>query len=178
MTLRRDSDAARRFANSRSQIKRNPDKPLGHGKTRKPMAQVSAAGRAKKSRARARAELRGTPGSWIAALEEASGTKWEGERLPVCPISGEKRRWLLRGHHLIEKHLLKAEGLEHWVWEADLGLLVAGAVHDAHHAGERISRKHIPERAWAAARAIDEELGREWATSRLEHDYPEVPDEQ
>lgn len=74
-------------------------------------------------------------------------------------------------HHVLEKRLLHAKGLDHIANDPRNAMFVKATVHAGHTAGlRRITRDKIREETWAYAREIGS-----WAVQRLEEDYP-LPD--
>lgn len=111
------------------------------------------------------------PASWRREVFRVSAGK--------CIVSGTRARNAddprFHAHHILAADQLRKRGLHAFVWDARNGLWIAEQPHMAHeHAGgrHRIRREQLPASVWLFAGELDVLAGTEWATAKLEREYP------
>lgn len=112
-----------------------------------------------------------TPAEWRRQVFAASGGR--------CTVTGARARDAddrrFHAHHVLAADSLRKRRLFAYVWDARNGLWIAELPHMAHeHSGgeHRIAREHLPASAWLFAAELDALAGTEWATAKLEREYP------
>jgi hypothetical protein len=113
-----------------------------------------------------------TDSAWKRAVFEAQREHSRARGPSLCAVTGEPLSFDWDdAHHILEKRLLHAQGLDHIANDPRNGMFIKSEVHAGQTSGmARIPREKVPERAWEYAREIGS-----WAVARLESDYPPSP---